>query len=226
MMMKDKIKSLAGLYVIIDTQALRGRSEKEVAQQAIKGGAKVIQLRDKERSRAELLGIAQQLSSICAENEVLFIMNDYLDIALATDADGLHLGQDDLPIPVARRIFPGNRLIGCSTHSLAEALEAQSQGADYIAIGSIYPTMSKESAKVIGLGMLQQIREAIAVPLIAIGGINEDNVEEVIKAGADGVAVISAVVGKEDVEGAARRLAAKIEQAKLSLEVQGGEINR
>jgi len=212
---QDKIKRLPGLYVIIDTQVLvKGRSLIDVASQAIQGGAKTIQLRDKLQSKRELLPIAQQLRNLCAEHDVLFIVNDYLDLALATDADGLHLGQNDLPIGVARKLLPIDKILGCSTTTVNQAIAAQSEGADYVAVGSIYPTTSKEMVEVVGLDRLRQIRQAVTLPLIAIGGITKDNVAEVMAAGADSVAVISAVVRAEDVEEAAREIAETLEAQK------------
>ena len=212
---QDKIKRLSGLYVIIDTAALRGRSHLEVASQAIRGGAKVIQLRDKVHSKKELLSIAQGLRNLCAEQDVLFIMNDYLDVALAVDADGLHVGQDDLPVKVARRLLPIDKILGCSVRTVDEATTAQSEGADYIAVGAMYPTPSKEEAEVVGPERLRQIRQAVTLPLVAIGGINKDNVSEVLAAGADAVAVISAVLGAEDVEEASRLMVERIESEQL-----------
>ena len=208
---QDKIKRLFGLYVIIDATALRGRSHIEVASQAIRGGAKVIQLRDKVHSKKELLTIAQELRNLCAEQDVLFIMNDCLDVALAVDADGLHAGQDDLPVKVARRLLPIDRILGCSARTVDKAAIAQSEGADYIAVGAMYPTSSKETAEVVGTERLKQIRQAVTLSLVAIGGINASNVSEVLAAGADSVAVISAVLGAEDVEGATRQIVNMIE---------------
>jgi len=208
---QDKIKRLFGLYVIIDATALRGRSHIEVAGQAIRGGAKVLQLRDKVHSKKELLTIAQELRNLCAEQDVLFIMNDCLDVALAVDADGLHVGQDDLPVKVARRLLPIDRILGCSARTVDKAAIAQSEGADYIAVGAMYPTSSKETAEVVGTERLKQIRQAATLPLVAIGGINASNVSEVLTAGADSVAVISAVLGAEDVEGATRQIVNMIE---------------
>ena len=208
---KDKTKLLTGLYAIIDSQALKGRSHTEVARQLIRGGAKAIQLRDKLHSRKELLPIAQQLGALCAEHNVLFIVNDYLDLALAVDADGLHLGQNDLPISVARKLLPIDKILGCSATTVDQAIAAESEGADYIAAGSIYPTSSKETAEVVGLERLRQIRQAVSLPLIAIGGINKDNVAEVVDAGADSVAVISAILQAEDIEEAARQIIATFE---------------
>jgi len=208
---QDKIKHIPGLYAIIDTQALKGRSHLEVASQIIRGGARTIQVRDKLLSKKELLPIAQQLKELCAEHNVLFIVNDYLDIALAADADGLHLGQNDLPTKVARKLLPIDKILGCSTTTVDQAVTAESEGADYIAVGSIYPTTSKETAKVIGLDGLRQIRQAVSLPLVAIGGITQDNAAEVIAAGASSVAVISAILQAESPEEAARQIVARIE---------------
>jgi thiamine-phosphate pyrophosphorylase len=208
---QDKVKRLPGLYVIIDTQALGGRSYLEVASQAIRGGAKVIQLRDEEHNKKELLPIAQGLRNLCAEKGILFIMNNYLDIALAVDADGLHVGQGDLPVRVARRLLPIDKILGCSARAVDKAAAAQSEGADYIAVGAMYPTPSKEAAEVVGPERLKQIRKAVTLPLVAIGGINKDNVNKVLAAGADSIAVISAVLGAEDVAEASRQIVNIIE---------------
>jgi len=211
---QDKTRHLTGLYAIIDSQALNRRSHIEVAKQLIRGGVKTIQLRDKLRSKGELLPIAQQLKNLCSEHGVLFIMNDYLDLALAADADGLHLGQKDLPVKVARKLLPVDRILGCSVNTVDEATAAESDGADYIAVGSIYPTASKETAKVVGVERLRQIRRAVSLPLVAIGGINKDNAAGVSAAGADSVAAISAILGAEDVEEAARQIIAAFEVGK------------
>ncbi|HEX73823.1 MAG TPA: thiamine phosphate synthase [Dehalococcoidia bacterium] len=212
LMRQDKIKRLPGLYVIIDTQVLvKGRSHIDIASKALQGGANTIQLRDKLQSKKELLPIAQQLRNLCAEHDVLFIVNDYLDVALATDADGLHLGQNDLPIAVARKLLPIGKILGCSTTTIEQAIIAESEGADYIAVGSIYPTTSKETAKVVGLERLCQIRQAVTLPLIAIGGITKDNVAEVMAAGADSVAVISTILQAESPEEATREIAEILE---------------
>ncbi len=215
---QDKLKHISGLYVIIDTQALKGRSHLEVASQAIRGGAKTIQLRDKVQSRIKLLPIAERLRALCTEHNVLLVINDYLDVALGIDADGLHLGQDDLPLKVARRLLPLGKILGGSATNVEQAVRAQSEGADYVAVGSIYPTLSKTStttpAEVVGLETLRQVRKAITLPLVAIGGITKDTTSEVIAAGADSVAVISAVLGAESPEEAARQIVNNIETQK------------
>jgi len=204
----DKQSRLKGIYVILDTAALKGRDPLDVALQAIRGGASVIQLRDKALPKRELIQLARRLEGLCSENGVLFIVNDYLDVALAADADGLHLGQEDLPVAEARRLLPFDGLVGCSTHNTEQALQAQSDGADYIAVGSVFATPSKDKFEVIGPEALRQIRKQVSVPVVAIGGITCQNLGEVVRAGADGVAVISAVLGAADVETAVRELAA------------------
>ncbi len=213
---KEKLVHIGGLYVIIDTEILKGRSHVEVARQAISGGAGTIQLRDKVRSKKTVLTLARELQTLCTEKDALFIMNDYADIAVAVDADGLHLGQDDLPVKEARRLLPPGKIIGCSTQSVDEAIAAETTGADYIAVGAIYPTGSKTStttpAKVVGTEILKKVREAVSVPLVAIGGITADNAPEVIAAGADSIAVIGAVLGAESPEKASMQLAELFEE--------------
>ena len=209
---QHKAERLTGLYIILDTETLGMKGEIDAATKAIRGGAKVIQLRDKHRGKGELLVIAQELKNLCHKSDTLFIINDYLDIALATDADGLHIGQTDLPLSVVREELPIDKIIGCSTATPAQALKAEAEGADYIAAGSIFPTPSKKDATVVGIEGLRQIRQAITIPLVAIGGINKDNIAEVIAAGANAAAVISAVLAQKDIEQATRQLVAEIEQ--------------
>jgi thiamine-phosphate pyrophosphorylase len=207
---RHKAERVAGLYLIIDVQTLGGRSEVEAARQAVQGGTRIIQLRDKIRPKRELVPLAQELRKVCTQYDVLFIVNDHLDVALASDADGLHLGQDDLPLSIARRLLPVDKIVGCSTATLDEALQAQKQGADYIAVGSIYPTPSKPGTRLAGIETLLHVKKQVSIPVVAVGGINEDNVAEVMSASADAVAVISAVLKANDVKEASRRLTAII----------------
>lgn len=217
---KDKTNRIPGLYVILDRQSLAGRDELAVADQVIKGGARIIQLRDKEGKKRETLLLAERLRALCGQAGVLFIMNDHLDIAIAVDADGLHIGQDDLPLSVARRELPIDKVIGCSVTTVSQAIEAQEKGADYVAVGSMYPTATKREATVVGVSRLREVRRAVSTPLVAIGGIDEKNVSEVVAAGADAVAVISAVLGRSDIEEAVKRLVAEIEMAKEKCQKQ------
>lgn len=207
---RDKIERLSGLYAIIDTQFLGSRRQDEIAAQVLEGGAKIIQLRDKAMTMKELLPIAQQLKSLCAENNALFIINDYLDIALAADADGLHLGQDDLPLKAARRLLPIDKIIGCSVADVPQAVAAESDGADYIAVSAIYPTKSRAETDVVGLEMVKNIRQKTSLPLVAIGGINLENMEAVIAAGADCIAMISAIMQAESPKEATRQIINKL----------------
>ncbi|MCX7795795.1 MAG: thiamine phosphate synthase [bacterium] len=194
------------LYVITDEKIGLGRSHLFLAEEALRGGATVIQLRDKDKGGGELYKIGVRLREVTKKYKALFIVNDRLDIALAVGADGVHLGMDDLPISVARKIAGNNFIIGASVSSPEEAILAEKEGADYISAQSIFKTSSKEDVKVIGLEGLKAIVKVSSLPVIAIGGINKDNVRDVMKTGVKGVAVISAVVSKEDVRFATEEL--------------------
>jgi len=217
---RDKADRMAGLYVIVDRQFLAGRDELEVAKQIIDGGARVIQLRDKQSKKGQLLLVAQTLKDLCSQADVLFIVNDYLDLALAVDADGLHIGQDDLPLHVARRELPIDRIIGCSVTTLSQATEAQNGGADYIAVGSVFPTATKKEAVVVGVDAIRELKRTISTPLVAIGGINESNLGEVVAAGADAVAIVSAVLSERDVRGAVQKLVTRMDLAREKCQTQ------
>lgn len=195
------------LYVITDEAIAGGLPHVEIARRAIAGGADVIQLRDKVRGCPELNRIGRTLREITRKTGTLFIVNDRLDVALACGADGVHLGQDDIRAGVARQIAPPGFIIGVSVGTVDEAVIAEQEGADYLALSPVFSTASKNNAGTgRGLGVLREIRRNVSVPVIAIGGINRDNVREVIAAGADGVAVISVVVGSPDITAAAREL--------------------
>jgi thiamine-phosphate pyrophosphorylase len=211
-MRQQKRAQLTGLYVIIDNQILGLKDEVDAARKAIRGGAKVIQLRDKQHAKGELLIIAQKLKTLCHKSNTLFIVNDYLDIAIAAGADGLHIGQEDLPLRVVRKELPIDKIVGLSTTTLGQAQKAEAEGADYIAVGSIFSSPTKTSANVVGLKHLHQVRRKVSIPVVAIGGINKENVGEVIAAGADSVAVISAVLTQKDIESATRQLVQEIEK--------------
>lgn len=208
---RDKSKRISGLYVVVDTASLGTRRHAEVARQAIEGGAGVIQLRDEVSPKKERLAIARALREICREKDAMFIVNNYLDIALAADADGLHLGQDDLPAADARRLLPINKLLGVSVTDAAQAEKAQADGADYVAAGAIYATGTKENISIIGLEALTTIKKAVNIPVVAIGGIDSGNAAAVMAAGADAVAVISAVLGADSPRQAAAQIVKSLE---------------
>jgi len=200
---------LRGLYVIIDPDVASGRDEVEVARQALAGGARLIQLRDKRREKGVQLPIARALRDLCQEHGALFIVNDHVDLALAVEAHGVHVGQKDLPVSVVRRLVPQEMIVGCSTNNPEEAGRAEADGADYVSVGRLFPTGSKADTRPATTETVQAVKAAVSLPVCAIGGISDSNIDEVVAAGADMAAVIAAVVAAPDVQEAARRLAAR-----------------
>ena len=195
------------LYVVTDEVVSGGRSHLECAREAVAGGADVVQLREKARSAGEILAIAGAIRAATAGSGTLFVVNDRLDIALAAGADGVHLGQGDLPVAAARRIAPRPFLIGASVGSIDEAVRAERDGADYVAVSPVYPTGSKADAGPgHGLEVVTAVRRAVRIPVIGIGGIGPANAAAVVRAGADGCAVISAVLAEPEMAAAARSL--------------------
>ena len=193
------------LYVILDRSVARGRALPELLEAVLAGGCRMVQLREKAMPVSELFPVAQVLRRRSREAGALFIVNDRADLALALDADGLHLGQDDLPGIAGRRLLRPGMILGVSTHDAGQARRALADGADYIAVGSMFPTGTKPGFQLVGPDLIRRLRPEIAIPLVAIGGITEDNCEEVVSAGADAVAVISAVCAAADPETATRR---------------------
>jgi thiamine-phosphate pyrophosphorylase len=209
------------LYVITDTTIGGGRTHEEIARLAIEGGADVIQLRDKICSARDLILAGRRIRELTRRTGTPFIVNDRLDVALACGADGVHLGQHDLPVASARAIAPSGFVIGVSVGSAQEAVQAEHDGADYIAASPVFSTAQKTDAEAFcGLEGLRRIRGVATVPLIAIGGIGINNVQEVMNAGADGIAVISAVVAQPDIARAARQLKQRILECKQGRHVQ------
>jgi thiamine-phosphate pyrophosphorylase len=203
------------LYVVTDAERSRGLGHLEAARRALAGGADVVQLRDKKLLGRDLYLLAGELRKLTASTGALLIVNDRMDVALAAGADGVHLGQDDLPVAAARRIAPPGFLIGASVGSVEEAVRAERDRADYVVLSPIFPTGSKADAGPgHGLEVLRNVRSAVTVPVLAIGGIGPHDVGTVIGAGADGVAVISAVLDQADVEAAARDIRARVVKAK------------
>ena len=196
------------VYVILDPAVARGRSLLELLEQVLAGGCRLVQLRDKTTPWSAQWPLALELRARCRQAGAWLIVNDRVDVALALDADGVHVGQDDLPAPAARRLLRAGMILGVSTHDVGQARAALAAGADYVAVGSMYPTGSKPGFQLVGPALLRQVRAEIPVPLVAIGGITEANTPEVMAAGADSVAVISAVCADPDPAGATRRLLA------------------
>lgn len=199
--MKDKKQQLSkiDLYFITDSKLTR-KSVVDDVSSAIKAGVRIIQYREKEKTTRDMLGEAVRVKKLCKQNDVLFIVNDRIDIVLAANADGVHLGNEDMPYEIARKILGREKIIGLTVHNIEEAIEAEKMGADYIGISPIFETKTKPDAgEPKGIKLIEEIKEKIKIPFVAIGGINESNIESVLKAGAKSVAIISAIVGKPDV---------------------------
>jgi thiamine-phosphate pyrophosphorylase len=205
---------LRGLYVIIDPQVAGERDAAWVAAEAIAGGARLIQWRDKTREKGLQLPTLEAITRVCRENGVPLIVNDDVDVALVVGADGVHVGQKDLPVAGVRRIVPEEWIVGASTNNVEEARQAVADGASYVSVGNLFGTTSKEDTRPATLEMLHAVKAAVSVPVCGIGGINEGNVRSVIDTGAELACVISAVVAAEDPREAARRLAGMFEGGK------------
>jgi len=198
---------LKKLYAIVDYELLKDRIYK-VTQEIITAGVEIIQFRAKGLRDKELVSQALRLRHIA--KDITFIINDRLDIALIVEADGVHLGQNDLPVPLARKLLK-EKIIGLSTHNLEEAIQASKEEIDYLSIGPIYHTHTKKDAKTpLGPEIITKIKKLISTPVIAIGGINEENINEVIKAGADGIAIASGLLKAKDIILTTQRLLAKL----------------
>lgn len=209
------MKKIGRLHVLTDTELQSRFSHLELAKLAIKGGADILQFRQKSGATREMIQTCRKIKRLCEDADVTFIVNDRVDVAIASEADGVHLGQDDFPIPLARKLVRETQIIGGSAATLEEAQECLSEGADYIGFGPVYPTTSKDDAgPVTGIELLKQVVEAIPLPIIAIGGISVENTPEVMAAGAQGIAVISAVCCQENPEQATRDLSQALQSEK------------
>lgn len=196
-----------GLYVITDRHQTLGRPLEEIIREAIKGGAKAFQLREKDLSAKELFELGSRLLMVTRKGGAQLLINDRVDVALALGADGVHLAQSSLPPGSVRRLLQKRMQLGVSCHSMAEAIKAEEGGADFITLGPIFPTLSKlRYGPPLGPGIITEARKKVSIPIFAIGGIKASNVPDVMACGVDGVAVISAIMGAEDVVQAVREL--------------------
>jgi thiamine-phosphate pyrophosphorylase len=200
------------LYLVTDPVLCGERGVEETCRIALEAGVTAVQLRDKLASTREMIETGRNLSGLCRKHGVPFIVNDRVDVAMACDADGVHLGQEDMSVPLARTLMGNDRLIGVSVRSPGEAKAAWMQGAGYIAANMIFSTSTKTDLDgPLGLEAIRDIKDASPLPLVAIGGINAENAAEVVAAGADGIAVVSAIMAAEDVGDAVRRLLAVVD---------------
>ncbi|WP_078552842.1 thiamine phosphate synthase [Bacillus alkalicellulosilyticus] len=203
------------LYAITGEEFHKDRDLLEVMEEAIKGGADIIQLRDKYSSKRDILAKAKALRKLTSTYGVTFIVNDHIDVALAVDADGIHLGQDDLPIEEARKIVGPSKIIGISTHAIEEARAAEQQGADYIGVGPVFHTKSKvDVVDPVTTEYVKQVATEINIPFVAIGGIKLHNVDQVLAAGATRICAVSEIVGAKDIKGTCQAFLQKISEAK------------
>lgn len=196
------------IYLVTDRGILGDKNLLEAAAEAIEGGVTLIQLREKDVCSRDFYRLALQVKDLCHSKGIPLLINDRLDIALAVDADGLHIGQEDLPVQVARKLLGPEKILGLSVSTIEEAVQGEKEGADYLGAGAVFHTGSKDvSIPPIGPTGLKQIKEAVSIPVVGIGGIGLSNIGEVKGTGVDGVSVISAIFGAPDIQDAARRLA-------------------
>ena len=195
------------LYLVTDRGMLRDISLYHAVEKAIRGGVSLLQLREKDAGSGEFYNIALEMKKLANSYGVPLIINDRLDIAIAVDADGLHIGQEDLPLEVARKLLGPGKILGYSVSNVAEAVYGEKNGADYLGAGPVYHTGSKVTEiEPIGAAGLKKIKESVSIPIVGIGGIGMANIFEVKKTGIDGISVISAILARDDIEAAARDL--------------------
>ncbi|HHT9121969.1 MAG TPA: thiamine phosphate synthase [Candidatus Wunengus sp. YC63] len=197
------------MYVIISS-GLAKKPVLETLQEVIQGGADAVQLREKTMSDGEFLALAKEFRRITSQSKILFIVNDRAEIAKKVDADGLHIGQSDLTIHCARKIIGYDRILGVSTHTIVQARKAQLEGADYISVGPLFPTITKDYEPPVGLDYLKEVKREITIPFVAIGAINHENLNEILLAGGLRVAICSAIICSNDILQTTRSFKAQI----------------
>ncbi len=203
------------LYLVTDRALSRGRDLLEIVRAAVEGGVTVVQLREKEASTREFYRQGLKIRDFLAEREIPLIVNDRLDLALALEAEGLHLGQDDMPLPVARRLLGPDRIIGVSVFDAAEARRAEEEGADYLGLSPVFLTTTKaDLTRAVGIEGIPAVRRSVTIPLVGIGGLGPENAYRAVRAGLDGVAVVSAICASPDPAAAARAIRAEVDRAK------------
>ena len=194
------------LYLVTDRQLMSCDSLTEAVEQAILGGCTMIQLREKELSSLEFYNQAVAVKQVTDKYHIPLIINDRIDIAMAVQATGVHIGQHDLPAAAVRKVIGENMLLGVSASSIAEAIQAQQDGADYLGVGAMFPTGTKTDADSVSMEELQKIRTAVSLPIVVIGGINKGNAGRFKPMGIDGLAVVSAIIAHSDIKAAAAEL--------------------
>ncbi|WP_127836769.1 thiamine phosphate synthase [Clostridium prolinivorans] len=194
------------LYLVTDRDVLKNKDIYTAVEESIKGGVTLVQLREKNISSLDFYNTAVKIKQITDKYNIPLIINDRLDIALAVDAAGLHIGQEDIPAKIARKLLGENKILGVSARNLKEAKKAEKDGANYIGVGAIFPTSTKSDAQAVSIEVLKEIKENISIPVVAIGGINTNNVRLLEPANIDGISVVSSILGKENITLAAKEL--------------------
>ncbi|MGI6093218.1 MAG: thiamine phosphate synthase [Negativicutes bacterium] len=194
------------LYLVTDRELVGNKDFYESVEQAISGGVTLLQLREKSASSRDFYFVAKKIKEIAVRFNIPLIINDRLDIALAVDADGLHVGQSDLPVEVVRKLLGPDKVIGVSATNITEALAAEEGGADYLGVGAMFPTGTKSDASSVSLTEIEEIKQTVKIPVVAIGGINEGNAASVMRTGIDGISVVSAILAKDNPMLAAKKL--------------------
>lgn len=200
------------LYLVTDRRLMSTPTLPEAVEQAILGGCTMVQLREKDVPSHSFYELAEEVEQITDRYHIPFIINDRIDIALAVGATGVHLGQNDIPAAVARKIIGQDMLLGVSAASVDEAIQAQHDGADYLGIGAMFPTGTKDDARAVTMVELRKIKQAVTIPIVAIGGITKHNVASFHAMDIDGVAVVSAIIAQPDIRGAATELKCLFQQ--------------
>mgnify|MGYP002550720588 CR=1 FL=1 len=198
------------LYLVTDRSVMSAKSLEQAVEQAIQGGCTVVQLREKYASSREFFETAQRVKQITDSYHIPLIINDRTDICLAVNAAGIHIGQQDLPAKIVRSMVGPDKIIGVSAQTVEQALLAEKRGADYLGVGAVFPTNSKDDAKEVTYETLKEICEAVSIPVVAIGGITHDNIKELTGSKIDGIAVISAIYGANNIKNAASGLKEEI----------------
>lgn len=205
-LVKNQYKIDYSLYLVTDRGIAKPKDIYWCIEESILGGVTLVQLREKNISTYEFLQIAEKVKLVTDKYNVPLIINDRLDIALAIDAAGVHVGQSDMPAHIARKIIGSKKILGVSTANIEEAIRAEKDGADYLGVGAIFPTTSKSDTRKVSLSSLKEIKSMVKIPIVGIGGINQDNASKVINTGVDGIAVISSILSFDDIKTASNNL--------------------
>ncbi len=203
---QSKMRALLRLYAVTDRSWIGLQTLLEQIESSLLGGTTLVQLREKDLSDCEFIQEAISVKRLCERFGVPLLINDNVNVALRSGADGVHLGQDDLPLQEARKMLGPNKIIGISTHTVEEAMKAEQGGADYVGVGSVFATQTKLDANVLSIDYIREICQAVTIPVVAIGGIKEENMDVLRNTGVAGIAVVSAIFGQPDIEMATLRL--------------------